>query len=352
MPINKGSARGGGSQPIRTRLPYRGQKIQKVSRPIFLSCYKEPYIDPNDAFDQGVLTYFSNKKDVTIRDEAKGKAVGYKIFGSKHMDLDQMINAEKSTELLDKIGISKYLTGQGAGILPVGRTDVWYPSKEDFNDDYDATYKDFIALLQEDEQEHKAFMEAADSLNMNVSLETLKQGIDKKKFGHIHTAYLLGRISSIPAERDFFNADVFADAGVTRYIHDEEANQVKAQGFLMSLGNTLYWIDPFSSNGSTTLLRGTLEQKLPLLRKELELDQDENVLKRNAGNGKLEDYVKQQGPMTSVSLIRYESDSPITFVPLMDLSYNEEQFAVISMGHINPITKRQQNSLVVKVEKQ
>ncbi len=354
MLIKRQGGRTSGSKPIRrqpTQQDYRGQKITKITRPIYVGCIRETHIDPNDDFDKGVLAYFNSIK-AKITDDEKGKVVQQRI--GKELNLTEMINAEKqsSDDIFNRIGITKYLPGPGVGILPVGRTDIWNPAKEDFNEeDYSATYDDFVSMLGQSEADLSAFLNAGKAIGCNLTLEQLKKGMDKTKFAQIHTAYLFDILNKIEQDNNFLNADVFADAGITRLRYEEDTKEAKAAGFFLSLGNTLYWVDPFSTNGSTATIPGKIEQKIPALKKELELDKNETILKRNAGDGKLEDYVKQ-ARLVSVNLIRYESASPITFVPLIDLSSKEEQIAVVSMGYINPITGRQQDSLFVKASKE
>lgn len=382
---------------------YRGGKIAGANTPVYIQDRKEIYIAPNNPLDQAVLAYFEQKGYKAVGEE-KGRVIT--LSQIKNLRLDHLLNLERKTEdpIFEEnggIGIAKCLPADGVGIAILGREGYWYPSKEDFNDLYtkdvqDADIKattteergrleqqkeqrqkfeenfndkldEFVDnVLKEDPEEEKAFREAYRKKTgkpLNINLDEIKSSLtdDTKKAGFIGIScgYLYPQLAKLTPTTEsvlqnpnkLISLDYVADTGATLYRFDEKTKLWKAQGFFYVLEKdgkkTLYYADPFSSSGSTVMLIGRMRGELiPVLQKELELDKTDKYLVRNAGNGNLEDAVKEAPAGSIVSMIR-EDNSPITHLPLFDLFSEKKELAVVSVGTVDPYTNRQSNSFVV-----
>lgn len=364
-------ARRSGTRPMRptTGVSYRGQSFSPARVPIYMGGLKEIPIDPSDPIDQGVRDYFATQN---MHVDEKGR-ISKSFFNG--LRLDEMINREvQETEpVLETIGFKQH-------ILPVGRFDdkFYPPSKEDFKrkiggkEQFDDVYdRDFVSLLEESPKDLAIFMDVADKyLGIpDLSLETLKnksilERIGKQKFMKLQTAYIAERFGWHKQIQPYqppkhLDLEFFNDGFISR-ITDKKTDK-KAQGFFTILGKTLYWIDPFSTYGSTVLYVGKKPSDIiPLYRRELELDEGEEKLKGlNAGTKNLEDCFEEGGNVAIVKLTRAwdekpddflflpQESSPIVFAPLMDLSLMAPQIVGVSTGYVNPYTNRQQNTLFI-----
>jgi len=268
------------------------------------------------------------------------------------------ILAQVPEKIFDRFGLIPYLPEGNTGVVVLGRRDdPFCPSSvEEFSSQNDPEYRqfykmfdDWVALLQESPEDFKSFQETAKRYGATISDPSVLVGHPKieaiPRAMEMYSDWSFSRQAKIPITTGKkINADRWHNTGISRLV-DSDNEKPSAQGLIMQLGDMAYWVD-YSSNGSTVIF---LNQKIDnigrLCQAELDLDKDEKIFKGKAGNGKLEnfvtDYLKGESVAgTRVSLIR-KDNSPIVFVPLIS-------DAIISMGHISPVTKEQQSTLYIK----
>ena len=346
------------------QLPYRGRLIQPAQKELHCAAIAEIPILPNNKVDEGVKNYFANK--LRIR-EVNGK-INHVFFRNERIDPIMNAKTDVPEKIFDRFGLIPYLPEGNTGVVVLGRRDdPFCPSSvEEFTSmitdpktkeskvdpEYKQFYKmydDWVALLQESPEDFKSFQETAKRYGATISDPSVLVGHPKieaiPRAMEMYSDWSFSRQAKIPITTGKkINADRWHNTGISRLV-DSDNEKPSAQGLIMQLGDMAYWVD-YSSNGSTVIF---LNQKIDnigrLCQAELDLDKDEKIFKGKAGNGKLEnfvtDYLKGESVAgTRVSLIR-KDNSPIVFVPLIS-------DAIISMGHISPVTKEQQSTLYIK----
>ncbi len=336
------------------QLPYRGKLIRPAQKEISCAAIAEIPILPDNKVDQGVENYFANKLRIK---KADGK-INYLFFKNERIDPIMNAKTDVPEKIFDRFGLIPYLPEGNTGVVVLGRRDdPFCPSSvEEFSSQNDPEYRqfykmfdDWVALLQDSPEDFKSFQETAKRYGATISNPSVLVGHPKieaiPRAMEMYSDWSFSRQAKIPITTGKkINADRWHNTGISRLV-DSDNEKPSAQGLIMQLGDMAYWVD-YSSNGSTVIF---LNQKIDnigrLCQAELDLDKDEKIFKGKAGNGKLEKFVTDYtfgGAVagTRVSLIR-KDNSPIVFVPLIS-------DAIISMGHISPVTGNQQSTLYIK----
>ncbi len=362
---------------------YRGQRVVKSKSEIYLSSMKKLPMDRSNLLDRGFLQYFEKNPAARITKEESSEIVAFTPL--KNMRLDEIINLRKqNNEFYKDLKISKFSAVSGVGFAPIGRGGVSYPSIEqlrgDSDDDYnEKKYKDFIEGLAEYDDELAAFVESAKKYGMPCDPGDLPKSVkDLTLFGKVYADYLYG--SQVPkivptaaaiakANNQFISLDYLVDNRITKF-GKSKAELWNAQGEFYVLEGKgkrqiLWYADGFSKNGSevTLIMRGIDEtrrkERAKLFTEELikAFEQKNDPLVRIAGTGKLMDYLKKTGDGVIIDLRRnYDPEteeldkgltSPITHVPLIDLSDKAPQVALISIGEIDSQSSTRENTLIV-----
>ena len=363
--------RSGGSKHIRgdSSLPpkppiqpeYRGQRISEAKvPPIYLSSFQELFLERSNVIDRGVREYYSSRSNTVIEEnialkDKKGEehiVDRVSIYGQmRNVRLDLILSQVKKNEktILEDIGIAKYLPKEGVGIVPFGREeDDDYPLvKEDFKNDFEASFSEVQQVIGNDQPEYRKFLDTIDLSkpdDMRIFMNWYYQYLDTSLAQSIPT---IESILKQPTKQ--IRSCFFGDGGITRIRFEETW---KTQGFLYLPGTTLCLADPFSSYGSSVRYkRKQKSEVMKALERELEWDKNESCLKRNVGTGRLENFVTQQGDDVLVSMLREEKDpslnSPITHAPLFDVISPANDTVIVSMGTIDPYVDRQSNSFIL-----
>lgn len=344
---------------------YRGGKVVEVAKPLYVKSAQELYIDPTNVIDAVYLDHLkkgkvkANIKDV--KDSKKGEKV-ITVTQMKNLRLDQILNSNQPSEAISDIGIDN----TGLRVVPVVRFGRTYYSKLDFAKDFSKSYLGTLNIFRESEIDMDEFREAMEKTGLTPDElnGATKDPERKKKFLAAHCAYLFdstGKIapttkSVLDQSEKGLNLSFFADVSITRFRKKE--SQWKIQGFFYVVEDDngdqiLYYADPFSKYGSTILLSTgkKRDEIISGLERELDLDREEVYLKRKGQKTDVSKLVEgPSGRNYQINMTR-TSNSPLVHVPLLNISSSGNETAVVSIGAINPATKRQSNSLVITKNK-
>jgi hypothetical protein len=345
-------------------LGYRGGEIALAETPLFLGILKNYTLDPNDQFEKGVLQLLKgqNMRTSETKDDAgKVLAVHARYPQMQVISLDQILDMPRGEQPhFKKLGMTSALTStDGKGIIPFGRANVNnYLAFYEFREKFDATYKSLFDALESDETERKAFLAAAEKAGAALTYDALRNGAllnNPSLLGWVYTTYLQNRLHNINPtidaikrlEEKFVDLDATADYRVSRHIEG------KAEFYLLVLRRngkkTLYLTAPTSTKGPEVCLPGKrIEDLRPRLEEETQYDHGD-PLRGEVGTGKLDDFAFNSTRYTPTESVLFDlrrrikdkegrilPGSPLTHVPIMDLSDPAKQAAYICIGHADP----------------